>query len=244
MASYVVAALLFAGHAHSAPRADAANDPCFRCTLVIGYSQVGQLSPQGGGWFVAGGEFEKAVGSDRWQLLWQGGAGVDRWRNPDYPGWNRPITSPVPVDPSKPDRVLLSISGPYGSDERAWAEAIEATVETIKVKYPTTRQIWLQPVVGGPEGVGSAPGGRRVRAARQHAHILNAIREVVRRQGGGAVRVVEGAVPRVRSMADYTDGLGHLTHDAAAVIGRALGEYYAQRDEACRQAGHVACGRK
>jgi hypothetical protein len=107
------------------------SEPCFRCTLVIGYSQVGQRNPQGGGWYVASGEFEKAAGAERWELTWQGGAGVDRWQNPDYPGWRQPIQFAVPKDPDKPDRILLSVSGPYGNDEAAWAKAINTTVNTI-----------------------------------------------------------------------------------------------------------------
>ena len=46
-----------------APAADATAG--FRCTRVIGYSQVGQSH---GGWFVAEGIFESIVGNDRWEL--------------------------------------------------------------------------------------------------------------------------------------------------------------------------------
>ena len=104
----------------------------FTRTRVIGFSQVGQPN---GGWFVAGGVFESIVDNDRWELLWSGGASVDRWRNPDYEGWKRPLVSPCSGE-NPPDRVLLSISGPYGDDERSWAEAIDATVEENKKKMP------------------------------------------------------------------------------------------------------------
>jgi hypothetical protein len=220
------------------------DDPCFRCTLVIGYSQVGQWSQQGGGWYVTGGEFEKAVGADRWQLLWAGGAGVDRWQNPDYPGWRQPIRHAVPDIADKPDRVLLSISGPYGEDEAAWARAISATIDTIKTKYPSARQIILQPVVGGPGGQTCAPPGRpdgRVRASWQHKHIHAAIRQVVKDRGEDSVRIVEGFAPQVRTCDDYSDALGHLKQEAAAVIGKAIGEHYAQRDTECAAAGHPHC---
>jgi hypothetical protein len=53
--------------------------------------------------------FESIVGNDHWELLWNGGAGVDRWRNPDYEGWTRALVSPCPGE-DPPDRVLLSIS--------------------------------------------------------------------------------------------------------------------------------------
>jgi enterochelin esterase-like enzyme/ubiquinone/menaquinone biosynthesis C-methylase UbiE len=210
----------------------------FRRTRVIGYSQVGQ--PRGG-WFVAGGIVESLVGDDRWELLWHGGAGVDRWRDPDYAGWSRPLVSACPGD-TPVDRVLLSVSGPYGSDEKAWAEAIEATIVTIKKKIPTARQIILQAVVGGPGGKPCpAPagghkarlggkGGGDVRASAQHPHIVNAIRAVVKKHAGGAMEIVAGFEPQVRACEDYADALGHLTPAAAAAVGRTIGEHYARLD--------------
>jgi hypothetical protein len=217
----------------------------FQRTRVVGYSQVGQ--PRGG-WFVAGGIFESLVGDDRWELLWHGGAGVDRWRAPDYEGWSQPLVSPCPGDVPV-DRVLLSVSGPFGSDEKAWAEAIEATIATIRQKIPTARQIILQAVVGGPDGKPCpAPAGRRktrpggknggdVRASAQHPHIVNAIRAVVKKHAGGALEIVAGFEPKVRACGDYADALGHLTPDGAAAVARGIGEHYArsEREPAARR---------
>lgn len=210
----------------------------FQRTRAIGYSQVGQ--PRGG-WFVAGGIFESLVGDDRWELLWHGGAGVDRWRDPCFAGWSQPLVSPCPGDVPV-DRVLLSVSGPFGSDERAWAEAIEATIATIQTKVPTARQIILQAVVGGPEGrpcpapAGgrkARPGGKtvgEVRASVQHPHIVSAIRAVVKKHAGGRVEIVAGFEPQVRACADYADALGHLTPGGAAAVARAIGEHYERMD--------------
>lgn len=241
--------LIAAGAIKAQPKAPAKepkdkSEPCFRCTLVIGYSQVGQSNTQGGGWYVAGGEFEKAVGADRWELAWQGGAGVDRWQDSEYPGWRQPIQFAVPKDPDKPDRILLSVSGPYGDDEAAWANAISTTVDTIKSKYPSARQIILQPVVGGPHGKTCAPPGKpagRVRASWQHNHIQAAIKLVVQRRADDEVRIVEGLAPQVRTCDDYSDALGHLKQEAAAAIGKTIGEHYAKRDAECAAAGHPHC---
>ncbi len=212
--------------------------PAFRRTRVIGYSQVGQ--PRGG-WFVGDGIFESLVGDDRWELLWHGGAGVDRWRDPGYAGWSQPLVSPCPGD-APVDRVLLSVSGSYGSDEKAWAEAIEATLATIKKKIPTARQIILQAVVGGPEGKPcpapaggrkARPGGKaggEVRASAQHPHIVNAVRAVVKKHAGSAVEIVADFESQVRGCDDYADALGHLTPGAAATIARAIGEHYARAE--------------
>jgi hypothetical protein len=230
-----VAVVLFASAIAGEPPAPRGNPPDqaaprFRRTRVIGYSQVG--GPRGG-WYVTGGVFESIVGDDRWELLWNGGAGVDRWRQADYAGWSKPLVSACPGD-DRPDRVLLSVSGPYGDDEKAWAEAITETVKNIRQKIPSAREIILQPVVGGPEGKSCpAPGGQAgqlVRASWQHNHIAAAIREVVKQHAGGEVKVVAGYSPRVRTCDDYRDGLGHLTEEAAKAAGRAIGEYYARLD--------------
>jgi hypothetical protein len=179
--------------------------------------------------------FESIVGDNHWELLWAGGAGVDRWRNADYPGWTRPLVSPCPGD-DPPDRVLLSVSGPYGDDEKAWTEAIAETVKLIREKIPSARQIILQPVVGGPDGKPCVPPGResgRVRASWQHNHIVNAIREVVKQHqaedgAAGEVEVVAGHLPQVMACTDYSDALGHLTPEAAEAVARRIGEYYAR----------------
>jgi hypothetical protein len=206
----------------------------FKRTRVVGFSQVGQTN---GGWFVAGGVFESIVGNDRWELLWGDGAGVDRWRNPDYEGWARALVSPCPGEDA-PDRVLLSISGPYGDDTKAWTDAIDATVAVIQQKLPSVRRIILQAVVGGPGGkpCSSATASRksasdgRVRASWQHAHIVEAIHAVTQKRNGMSVSVVAGFQPTVRTCGDYIDALGHLTPEGAAAVGRAIGEYYAKQD--------------
>jgi hypothetical protein len=212
-------------------------EDCFECTQVIGYSQVGGRA---GGWYVVDGVFEAIVEDDRWQLLWTGGAGVDRWQDPNFRGWSNPIISRCKTKSDTPDRVLLSISGPYGANEEAWARAIEATIDTILRKLPSVRQLILQPVVGGPTPEGCAAdrpgrgGGAKVRASWQHHHIENAIRKVVERRKDSPVKIVQGFSPKVRDCGDFADALGHLTREGAIAAARSIGEYYARLDERCR----------
>jgi hypothetical protein len=181
------------------------------CTHVIGYSQVRQ-------WYEAG--FEDVVEDDRWQLRWNGGAGVNMWRNPDFEGWNNPIASPCSTQSDAPDRVLLSISGPYGDDESAWAEAIADTIANIRDKHPTATTILLQPVVGGPNHMDCFFGGQLVRASWQHAHIDNAIASLV---GGD---VIAGASPEVGDCSHYVDELGHLTEAGKEAAAQSIGQFY------------------
>src|SRR3990172_1960688 len=119
----------------------------YSCTQVIGYDQVGEAS---GGWYVTGGVFEAVVEDSLWQLLWNGGGGVDRWQFPGYTGWNNGIISSCGNNSQMPDRVILSISGPYGSDESTWVLAVKNTISTISQKIPSAKVIILQSVVGGP----------------------------------------------------------------------------------------------
>ena len=78
------------------------------CTHVIGFSQSSE-------WYETLGIFEDGVDDDRWQLRWIIGGGVDLWQDPNYAGWSEPLVSPCAEGSAAPDRVLLTISGPYYS---------------------------------------------------------------------------------------------------------------------------------
>ncbi len=177
--------------------------------LVIGYSQVSQ-------WYPA---FESVVDNDRWELLWHGGAGVDKWSDPKYEGWSRTMQSPCKIRSGDPDRVVLSISGPFGEDVDKWTQKTQETMQVIRSKYKNVKQIVLQPVVGGP---GAS------RAARQHPVIVKAIERVVKADKTGTVS--QGPSPQVSSDKDFRDALGHLAKQAAGPIGKQIGEYCKKLD--------------
>ena len=228
----------------------------FSCTMVIAYSQVG-ISPvtiagYGEGWYVAPNHtlnFETIVDNNRWQLLWDSGHGIDKWQNPSAPGWTKWQNREFPffdsactTNSATPDRILLSVSGPYGSDELAWSTNIKAAINTIIQKIPSTRKVILQAVVGGPNHqtcpctaqmqntITGCPHGPTVRASWQHAHIDNAINMVIGDVQTGRynprVQIVAGFSPEVRSCSDYLDGTGHLTVDGARSVGVSIGQYY------------------
>ena len=199
--------------ADSAP-ASATRQSAFSCTQVIGYSQVAQ-------WYEADGVFESTVDDERWQLKWAGGAGVDRWSDPDNRAWDAEVVSPCASDADAPDRIVLSVSGPYGDDEDAWVEGIIGSVALIHDRYPSARRIVLIPVIGGPSQRTCEFEGRPVRASWQHLHIDNAIQRVVDADRTGTLIV--GPSPEVRTCDDYSDALGHLTEEGAAAIGGMLG---------------------
>ncbi len=199
--------------------APATPQEAYTCTLVLGYSQTAE-------WYEAGGAFESVVPDDLWQLKWAGGAGVDRWSDPDNRAWEAEILSPCADASDAPDRIVFSISGPFGEDEDAWVAGIDGSLDLIRQRFPSAERIVLVPVVGGPSHRDCSFDGRRVRASWQHLHIDNAIRRVVDADAHGTL--VVGPSPEVRTCDDYRDALGHLTDAGAEAVGRMLGEVMRQ----------------
>lgn len=190
----------------------------FACTRVLGFSQTRQ-------WYAArdGGGFEAVLDGDRWELFYHLGAGITLWADPNSRMWTQSdLWSPCSLRSGDPDRVLLTIStDTYLPDVAAWVSYISRAVSTIRSKYPNVREIILQPVVGGPDGGRCELDGATVRATFNHPYIAMAIEKMVDRG------VVAGASPEVRSCADYQDSAGHLSPEARAAIGAAIGEHYA-----------------
>ncbi|MGH3118778.1 MAG: hypothetical protein ACRDQ2_17020 [Gaiellales bacterium] len=185
----------------------------FACTLVLGFSQTRQ-------WYLDEPDFESVVPDEQWQLLWAGGAEL-RWQDPDFSGWSEPILSACTDRSNDPDRVVLTITSmEYEDDVSVWVTDLEATVETIRAKFPNVAQIVLQPAVGGPADGLCSFGGDTVRASFNHPYIDRAIAQVT---GGD---VVAGPSPEVRTCDDYEDLPGHLVRDARGPIGRAIGEFF------------------
>jgi hypothetical protein len=218
----------------SDPVPDSGSAAAFACTQVIGFSQTAhwyQGLAEGGG--RSRGEalrgFQAVIDNDRWQLLWQAGAGVEDWSNPDFDGWNEPLVSPCAEMAGSPDRVLLTISGALGNapnSEQVWADEIDRAVTTVTLRLPSVRQVILQPVVGGPgDGLCRTPDGQTVRASANHPVIDRAIAAVAQRPSV-AVEVVVGFSPTLTDCAGYDDALGHLTDSGNDAIGRTIGNYY------------------
>lgn len=193
-----------------------ASDPppsSFRCTLVIGFSQTN-------GWYSAG--FESVVEDAAWEELWQNGAAIDLWADPQFDGWSNEIVSPCTDGPNDPDRVLLTISADFQDDPDWWADHIRQTVANIRDRYGDVRQIMLQPVVGGPGHAVCSPDG--VRASQNHPVIDEGIARVVEDD------IIAGFSPEVRTCEDYVDFIGHLSGEASAAVAATLGAYYAAED--------------
>src|SRR6266540_342495 len=144
----------------------------FSCTQIIGYSTTNT-------WFPAA---EAQLDSTRWQLLWENGGAAWLWADPGYSGWGKGPDSPCTHDSRSPDRIVMDVAtNVYTTDVAQLERDIRNVIATIRLKYPSVRQIMLQPEHGGPNHTtcpwASAPFGV-VRATYNHPTIEAAIGRV------------------------------------------------------------------
>jgi hypothetical protein len=198
------------------------------CTLVLGYSQTADwyMAPEGRAQDDsaprAAAIFEGQVDGDRWQLLWQGGAGPELWLDPNFVGWDNDILFPCASGSDEPDRIVYMVSGPHGDDVEAWVSLTQQAIETIREKFPSAHTIALESIVGGPEGQECFFEGEPVRASVQYPYIAEALRQVA----AADEDVVVGALARVKSCNHYVDVRGHLDGPGGASTAATFGQFY------------------
>ena len=216
----------------------------FVCTQVMGYSQTGNWYSQ-----QVTGAFESVVDDSRYQLLNYDGGAVWRWADPNYGGWYNAPFSPCANGSSAPDRVIFDVTESFWVDEpcgaHAWddcngdpdtsvtrvANDIARMLATLRQKYPSVREIYVQAVLGGPQGtVCSIPDSsgtmHAIRGTWNNPRIEDAIRQAV---SGNAVA---GPHFEVRSCSDFADDgqyVGHLITAAKGPMGQTIGAFYAAR---------------
>ena len=189
------------------------------CTQIIGFSQTSE-------WFKRGHAQRYLPGGDPgWELLKRGGAGVEKWADPDYGGWRNPIYSGC----GEPTRILLTISSnTLGTDRQGYIEAIEQALITIQDKRPRAEEIILQSVVGRSRIC--LYKGEAVRATVQWSTINKAINRVMKRKNWpGGITITRGMRPEVSSCTHFRDSKGHLNHPGARSIARKIGRFYSDR---------------
>jgi hypothetical protein len=197
----------------------------FVCTEFVGYSQTTS-------WYSDPSGFRSVTALDqsRYELLWNSGGAVHLWADPAYAGWSNGISFGCAQSSTAPDRVVMDVTEDFYLDDPANGGVagvvtdIRNVIATIRRKYGSVRQIYLQPVVGGPGGSTCTVGGVPVRASVNHPFIDQAIDQVVA-GGSGGFDVRRGADPTVSSCADYSDYIGHLSD--TSTVGRYIGSWYA-----------------
>jgi hypothetical protein len=197
----------------------------FTCTQFIGYSQTNNWFGDANGFRVVGG-----LDAPRYEMLWNGGGAVHYWVDPGYAGWNNGVAFPCATNAYAPDRAVMDVTEDFYLDDPSTGGVsrvvtdVRNVIATIRSKYPSVRQLYLQPVVGGPGGSTCAIGGVNVRASVNHPYIAQAIDQVVA-GGTPGFDVRRGPNPTVSSCAGYADTTGHLADGSG--VGQAIGNWYA-----------------
>jgi hypothetical protein len=196
----------------------------FTCTQVVGYSQTTS-------WYSDPNGFRgSAVDASRYELRWIAGGAVHVWADGSSGAWSTGVSFGCSQNANAPDRVVMDITEDFYIDDPAnggiarVASDIGNAIATIRSKYPSVRQIYLQPVVGGPGGGTCTVAGVPVRASVNHPYINQAIDQVIA-GGSGGFDVRRGPSPTVPSCADYQDSTGHIS--PTGVVGQFIGNWYA-----------------
>jgi hypothetical protein len=217
----------------------------FTCTDVLGFSQTGnwwslQRSPNDA--------FESVVDGTRYQVHVADGGAVWKWADPNFSGWFGNATSPCNANSLAPDRVIMDITESFwigdpcgthafddcsaGSDTSVArvAQDIRNVVATIKSKYPSVRQIYLKPLVGGPPGGGQCfIAGNPIRGIQNSPLIAQAVAQVA--NGSDLLAAPQWGVRDCNDFYDDGQYVGHLnpSNDAKPRIGQLIGTWFAAR---------------
>jgi hypothetical protein len=171
-------------------------------------------------WYFGG--FREASGGS-WELRWVGGGSIGNWADPSYVGWQDSYQADsCSQSGSAPDRGLINVSGDYNTDPDYWAQQTQAAITNLRAKYPSIRQVIVQPVVGGPGGGQCTFNGEVVRASSNFPYIDEGLDRLA-----NGVDIIKGISATVRTCSDYADDMGHLTDQAKGPIGVTIANYYA-----------------
>lgn len=188
-------------------------------TEILGQSQTQQ-------WFVPGG-----FNLPGWQARIRTGSGFDEWSDPNDPIWRaQPVPTPssTVVPYTDIERVVVTV-GPLQLIRRPpptqpqFQQMLRDMVTTVRAKYPRVRQIFLQPLAGGPGGAICEVGGQPVRSAAGLAFVVEAITAVV---GGD---VATGLIPEVANCSQFADAVGHLTAAGRRHVAALMEQHYGGR---------------
>ncbi|MFZ5894258.1 MAG: hypothetical protein ACOY0T_24570 [Myxococcota bacterium] len=203
----------------SAPRAPEVTTPLpvtsrvsaksYRCNLVVGLAVTAE-------WFEAG--FEEIVGNGRWQALVRPHTFVADWADPGHPAWSEPLRSACDEAHNQPERVLFFAADWNYKNENEWITGLTATVNAVRARYPSAREIQLLTMV-------RAPGNTSCGNAKSVVEpFVDQAMERVSAQFDGLVRV--GPKFEVASCDWFEKGGPHFTESGRREVARLIGEHY------------------
>lgn len=169
----------------------------------------------------------------RWQARIQTGSGYMDWRDPTHPIWTNPIkpgADGIVNAYSEIERVILTIGkSPEDTGTAGTYESlVDETINTIRGKYPSLKEIRLQPLAAGPNRtLCTAPNNNTgeietVLTTKNLPAIEDAIAALVAKH----LDVKAGLIPLVADCAEFADSTGHLTDAGKADIAAQHGSFY------------------
>jgi hypothetical protein len=196
----------------------AAQPGSYSCTLFLGYSQTDN-------WFS---NFESKVADQgKYEEIWVSAGAAHNWSDAGYAGWGQPIKSACSQNSTSPDRIVLDITHDAYLDQQASTAVsymngvIRGWINMARHKYPSVKQIVLQPVVGGPNHSVCKYGSDNVRATVNHPYIWTAIGQVA-----NGADIVIGNDSSVGDCSQYRDWGGHLNDAGVATLGSQIASFY------------------
>lgn len=155
------------GGASSGTEGGSASAGPFTCTMVLGVFVTSQ-------WFDGtnpGGAtttfLMDGVDATRWEGKMQKYAYIEKWMDPTNALWSLPTANPCAVNPTAPDRVVFVAFSPgdaatdqdyqmyaaQGMTEAGWETLLNTLIATIKMKYPSAKELDIFTMGRAPNNV-------------------------------------------------------------------------------------------
>jgi hypothetical protein len=120
----------------------------FTCNLVLGLFTTGQ-------WF-DGGFLMDGVDPKKWEAKTQKYSYVEKWMDPANQVWSVPIRNQCATNAMTPDRIVFVGFSPViqqGRSQAGWEMLLTQVVATIKMKFPSAQQIYIQTMCRAPNNM-------------------------------------------------------------------------------------------
>ncbi len=169
-------------------------------------------------WF---GKFEKIADAERWELMSEDSAHIEKWADPQSALWSLAKKSPCVVNAEMPDRIVFSATNYDYATVDEFLPKYLAVLNNIKAKYPSAKRIDLMTYT-------RAPGDTECKGANRSADsYIKPAQDDAASQAAAMFPGLVFTAPKweVVSCSDFTL-CPHLTNDGNLAIAATLATYY------------------
>lgn len=188
-----------------------AHDDAYVCNLILGIQTTSE-------WF---GKFEKIADNDRWELMSQDSAHLEKWADPKHAVWALAKKSPCVTNPEAPDRIVfMGVNYDYATVDE-FMPKYQAVLDNIKAKYPSAKRVDIMTYTRGPGNMECKDADRP-----EDSYIKPAQDQTIAQLAMLAPAFVFPAPQwEVDTCADFTL-CPHLTGDANQILAAKLATYF------------------